>query len=153
MHWFILWNIYGGIIQAFLSIFRLKEIIERRIGKNLYFSTDVNKEISSSDMIFLSVNTPTKTRGLGSGEASDLKYIESSARQVAKYATGETIVVEKSTIPVKTAETIEKILGNFEDYKHIIINAQKKLNEVHKLEHFCMHQYNFFSNLDGITHE
>ncbi len=88
----------------------LKEIIERRRGKNLYFSTDVNKEISSSDMIFLSVNTPTKTRGLGSGEASDLKYIESSARQVAKYATGETIVVEKSTIPVKTAETIEKIL-------------------------------------------
>ena len=61
-------------------------------------------------MIFISVNTPTKTKGLGAGEASDLKYIESSARQIAKYAKDETIIVEKSTIPVKTAETIQKIL-------------------------------------------
>ncbi len=88
----------------------LKEIIKRRRGENLFFSTDINNVISSSDMIFLSVNTPTKTTGLGAGEASDLKYIESSARQVAKHARGETIVVEKSTIPVKTAETIQNIL-------------------------------------------
>ena len=88
----------------------LREIIERRRGKNLFFSSDVNKTISDSDMIFISVNTPTKTKGLGAGEASDLKYIESSARQIAKYAKDETIIVEKSTIPVKTAETIQKIL-------------------------------------------
>ena len=61
-------------------------------------------------MIFLSVNTPTKTKGIGAGQASDLKWIEASARQVGSYAKGKTIVVEKSTLPVRTAETIKLIL-------------------------------------------
>ena len=61
-------------------------------------------------MIFISVNTPTKIKGLGAGYASDLKWVESSARQVAKYAKGHTIVVEKSTVPVRTAELIQEIL-------------------------------------------
>ena len=63
-------------------------------------------------MVFISVNTPTKENGLGAGEASDLKYVESSARSIAEFATGHTIVVEKSTIPVKTAEVIQTILNS-----------------------------------------
>ena len=65
-------------------------------------------------MIFISVNTPTKIKGLGAGYASDLKWVESSARQVAEYADGHTIVVEKSTVPVRTAELIENILNGFQ---------------------------------------
>ena len=88
----------------------LDQIIKRCRGRNLYFSTEVEKHISDADMIFISVNTPTKTKGIGAGKASDLKWVEASARQVAKYANGYTIVVEKSTLPVKTAEVIKKIL-------------------------------------------
>ena len=87
-------------------------IIQRCRGRNLFFSSEVEKEISNADMIFLSVNTPIKTKGIGAGQASDLKWIESSSRQVAKYAKGTTIVVEKSTLPVRTAETIKEILEN-----------------------------------------
>ena len=88
----------------------LSEIIKRCRGVNLYFSTEVKKHIAMADMIFISVNTPTKTRGVGAGKASDLKWVESSARQIAKYSKGYTIVVEKSTLPVKTAEVIKSIL-------------------------------------------
>ena len=90
----------------------LKKIIKNCRGKNLYFSQNVEKEIKKADMIFISVNTPTKTKGVGAGEASDLKWVEVCARQVAKYASGYTIVVEKSTLPVKTAEVIKNILEN-----------------------------------------
>ena len=62
-------------------------------------------------MIFISVNTPTKTQGIGAGKASDLKWVEASAREISKYSQGHTIVVEKSTLPVRTAETIKKILN------------------------------------------
>ncbi len=88
----------------------LKDIVEKCRNKNLFFSTDIVSNIRSADMIFISVNTPTKTKGIGAGQASDLKWIENSARQISKYATGKTIVVEKSTLPVKTAEIIKKIL-------------------------------------------
>ena len=88
----------------------LKDLIKRRRGKNLFFSTKIQESIAESDMVFISVNTPTKKSGLGAGEASDLKYIESSARSIAEFAVGHTIVVEKSTIPVKTAEVIKTIL-------------------------------------------
>ena len=88
----------------------LKELIKRCRGKNLFFKTDLKQSIEESDMVFISVNTPTKESGLGAGEASDLKYVESSARSIAKFAVGHTIVVEKSTIPVKTAEVIKTIL-------------------------------------------
>tara|TARA_B100000886_G_scaffold339085_1_gene303513 strand:- start:2952 stop:4361 length:1410 start_codon:yes stop_codon:yes gene_type:complete len=88
----------------------LAEIIKRCRNKNLFFSIDIKQNIESADMIFLSVNTPIKKSGLGKGQASDLKYIESSTREIAKYAKGETIIVEKSTLPVRTAETIKSIL-------------------------------------------
>ena len=102
----------------------LKEIIEECRGKNLNFSNNIKKHIAEADLIFISVNTPTKTQGIGSGQAVDLKYVESSSREIAKYAKGHTIVVEKSTLPVKTAQTIKVILdaavknkNNFEENK------------------------------------
>ena len=88
----------------------LDEVIKRCRNRNLYFSNEIEKHISSADMIFISVNTPTKIKGVGAGQASDIKWVEKSARQVANYAKGTTIVVEKSTLPVKTAETIKAIL-------------------------------------------
>ena len=88
----------------------LKEIVERCRGKNLHFTNEVERNISDADMIFISVNTPTKTSGVGAGKASDLKWVEACAREVAKFAKGHTIVVEKSTLPVRTAEVIKTIL-------------------------------------------
>ena len=98
----------------------LKEIIQQCRGSNLHFSTDIERHIYNADLIFISVNTPTKTKGLGAGQASDLKWIDSSAREIAKYATGKTIIVEKSTLPVKTAETIKNILeqSNIDDFNN-----------------------------------
>ena len=93
----------------------LREVIERNRGKNLFFSINIKKAIEEADMIFISVNTPTKINGLGAGYASDLKWIESSARQVAQHSQGHTIVVEKSTVPVRTAELIQDILLNAEN--------------------------------------
>ena len=92
----------------------LKEVVARNRKNNLFFSSDIQGSIEQADMIFISVNTPTKIRGLGAGYASDLKWVESSARQVAKYAKGHTIVVEKSTVPVRTAELIQEILNGSE---------------------------------------
>ena len=88
----------------------LKDVISKCRGKNLFFTSQLKENIASADMIFISVNTPTKTRGIGAGQASDLKWIEASARQIAEYAEGHTIVIEKSTLPVKTAQAIKKIL-------------------------------------------
>ena len=88
----------------------LDEKIKKCRNKNLYFSSKVEKYISTADIVFISVNTPTKTKGVGAGKASDLKWVEACARQVAKFASGYTIVVEKSTLPVKTAEVIKTIL-------------------------------------------
>ena len=88
----------------------LDKIIEKCRGVNLHFSTEIEKNISKADMIFISVNTPTKTEGYGAGLAIDLKWVEASARKISEFAIGETIVVEKSTLPVKTAQTIKEIL-------------------------------------------
>ena len=93
----------------------LRDIVAKTRGRNLIFSTEVENAISAADIIFLSVNTPTKTNGVGAGQASDLRWIEASTRQVAKAATGHTIVVEKSTLPVRTAETIQTILNAASD--------------------------------------
>mgnify|MGYP002840055114 CR=1 FL=1 len=82
------------------------------LNKNLFFTTNLEQSISEADMIFISVNTPTKTKGIGAGKASDISWVEACTRQVAKYAVGDTIVVEKSTIPVRTAEAIKAILEN-----------------------------------------
>lgn len=90
----------------------LCEIVAEARGRNLFFSTEVNQAIHESDVIFISVNTPTKTYGLGKGMAADLKHIELCARQIAAVATTNKIVVEKSTLPVRTAEAIKNILHN-----------------------------------------
>ena len=88
----------------------LDQIISRTRGKNLFFTTEMKESISNADMIFISVNTPTKNKGLGAGQASDLSWVEASARQVAQLAKGHTVVVEKSTLPVRTAQAIKEIL-------------------------------------------
>ncbi len=102
----------------------LKEIVGRCRGKNLHFTSEVNKNISIADMIFISVNTPTKTKGVGAGQASDTKWVEACARDVAKYSKGHTIVVEKSTLPVRTAEVIKTILQASESFKCIKNNSE-----------------------------
>ena len=88
----------------------LSEIIGRVRGKNLFFTSDVEESLKNADMVFISVNTPIKKKGIGAGQACDLRWVEASARQIASFCTGKTIVVEKSTLPVKTAEVIEEIL-------------------------------------------
>ena len=90
----------------------LSEIVAEARGRNLFFSTEVDKAIDEAQMIFISVNTPTKTYGKGKGMAADLKYIELCARQIARVAKQNKIVVEKSTLPVRTAEAIKSILDN-----------------------------------------
>ena len=90
----------------------LKEVVREARGRNLFFSTEVEKAIDEAEMIFISVNTPTKTYGKGKGMAADLKYIELCARKIAKVATTDKIVVEKSTLPVRTAQAIKDILDN-----------------------------------------
>ena len=88
----------------------LDKVVEQTRGKNLFFSNDVDKAIEEAQMIFIAVNTPTKEYGLGKGMAADLKYVEQSARKIASIATTNKIVVEKSTLPVRTAEAIQTIL-------------------------------------------
>jgi len=90
----------------------LGEIVLESRNKNLFFSTNVDEAIDEADLIFISVNTPTKTYGSGKGMAADLKYIELCARQIARVAKNDKIVVEKSTLPVRTAEAIKSILDN-----------------------------------------
>ena len=90
----------------------LKEVVTEARGRNLFFSTNVEKGIREAQMIFISVNTPTKTYGIGKGMAADLKYVELCARQIAELANEDKIVVEKSTLPVRTAQSIKTILSN-----------------------------------------
>jgi UDPglucose 6-dehydrogenase len=89
----------------------LDDIVRRTRGRNLHFSTEVAGAIRKSDIIFVSVNTPTKTYGVGAGRAADLRFVESVARTIAEHADSSKIIVEKSTIPVKTADTIAAILA------------------------------------------
>ncbi|WP_366184878.1 UDP-glucose 6-dehydrogenase [Flavobacterium ovatum] len=90
----------------------LSEIVGEARGRNLFFSTNVDQAIDEAQIIFISVNTPTKTFGKGKGMAADLKYIELCARQIARVAKDNKIVVEKSTLPVRTAEAIKSILDH-----------------------------------------
>ncbi len=90
----------------------LANVVKEARGRNLFFSTEVDKAIDEAQMIFISVNTPTKTYGSGRGMAADLKYIELCARQIARVSKDDKIVVEKSTLPVRTAEAIKNILDN-----------------------------------------
>lgn len=89
----------------------LLEVVREARGRNLFFSTDIEAGIRQADMIFISVNTPTKTYGLGKGRAADLKFVELCARQIARCAQDDKIVVEKSTLPVRTASSIKQILA------------------------------------------
>jgi len=90
----------------------LKKVIAEVRGENLFFSTDVNKAINESQMIFMAVNTPTKTDGEGKGFAADLTFVEKCARQIAEVSTSDKIVIEKSTLPVRTAEKIKEVLSS-----------------------------------------
>ena len=90
----------------------LSDVVAEARGRNLFFSTQVDEAIAEADMIFISVNTPTKTYGMGKGQAADLKYIELAARQIARVSTSDKIIVEKSTLPVRTAEALKSILDN-----------------------------------------
>lgn len=108
----------------------LAEIVEETRGKNLFFSTEIDKAIKESEMIFISVNTPTKTYGKGKGMAADLKYVELCARNIAEVATTDKIVVEKSTLPVRTAQAIKSILHNTgSDVKFDILSNPEFLAE------------------------
>ncbi len=102
------WN---GSIEN-LPVFEpgLSEIIKKVRGVNLFFSKKIKDSIEKAQIIFMAVNTPTKTTGIGAGMAADLKYVESCARDIAKYSKENKIVVEKSTLPVRTAEKIKEIL-------------------------------------------
>ncbi len=93
----------------------LAELVKSTAGKNLFFSTDVAAEIEKADIIFVSVNTPTKTFGKGAGKAADLQYWEKTARVILANSKSDKIVVEKSTLPVRTADAMERILKTAPD--------------------------------------
>ncbi|QXP79152.1 MULTISPECIES: nucleotide sugar dehydrogenase [Winogradskyella] len=108
----------------------LAEIVEETRGKNLFFTTAIDEAIAESEMIFISVNTPTKTYGKGKGMAADLKFVELCARNIADVATTDKIVVEKSTLPVRTAQAIKSILHNTgSDVKFEILSNPEFLAE------------------------
>ena len=90
----------------------LEEIVSQNRDKNLFFSTDVDEKIRAADVIFISVNTPTKDYGSGSGQAADLRFVESCARGIARAGGGDKVVVEKSTVPVRTAQMVKEILDS-----------------------------------------
>lgn len=117
----------------------LDDVVEKCRNKNLFFSNDIDTAIDEAELIFISVNTPTKTFGNGRGRAADLKYVESAARMIAKVAKSNKIVVEKSTVPVRAAESIMHILkanqkqGTKSSYSHkktsnrVMHNAQSSI--------------------------
>ena len=103
------WN--GSLDQLPIYEPGLVEVVEKARGRNLFFSTNIDKAIDEAQMIFMAVNTPTKTEGEGAGMAADLAYVEACAKQIAEISTTNKIVVEKSTLPVRTAEKIKEILA------------------------------------------
>lgn len=108
----------------------LSEIVDKVRNKNLFFSNDIDNAIKESEMIFIAVSTPTKTEGEGAGMAADLKYVESCSRNISKVAKSDKIVVEKSTLPVRTAEKIKEILeAGSRGIKHEVISNPEFLAE------------------------
>ena len=108
----------------------LDELVKRVRNKNLFFSTEVDKHIRENDIIFVSVNTPTKTFGQGAGKAADLQYWEKTARQILVNSNTSKIIVEKSTLPVRTAEAMERILNaNKNDINFEVISNPEFLSE------------------------
>ena len=104
----------------------LDDVVKRARGRNLFFEVLSPKAIAEADLIFVSVNTPTKTYGEGAGMAADLRFWDLSAREIREHARGETIVVEKSTVPVRTAEAIARILDSGADGRrfHVLSNPE-----------------------------
>jgi len=108
----------------------LKDTVAVGLGRNLFFTSDVERAIGEAEMIFVSVNTPTKTYGRGAGRAADLQYWEKTARSILKHARVDTIVVEKSTLPVRTAEAMERILrGGRSDVRFVVLSNPEFLAE------------------------
>lgn len=108
----------------------LEEVVARCRNRNLFYSTDIPKGIREADIIFVSVNTPTKTFGCGAGRAADLQYLEKTARAIVEYADEGKIVVEKSTLPVRTAQAMSRILhSNPKGLKFQIISNPEFLAE------------------------
>lgn len=107
-------NAWNSIDLENLPIYEpgLAEVVDKTRNKNLFFTTEVEKAIDAAEMIFIAVNTPTKSYGKGKGRAADLQYIELCARQIAEVASEDKIIVEKSTLPVRTAATLKKILDS-----------------------------------------
>ena len=108
----------------------LESLLKKTRNKNLFFSNKVNEEITKADVVFICVNTPTKKNGIGAGKASDLKWIEQCARQISKYAKGHTVVVEKSTVPVKTKIQSVKSMSSIIVVLAISITINPKIIEV-----------------------
>ncbi|UDQ96940.1 nucleotide sugar dehydrogenase [Lentisphaerota bacterium WC36G] len=117
----------------------LEDIIKRRRNKNLFFSEDIATSIKEASIIFVSVNTPTKKFGLGAGMASDLQFIELVARDIIKYAQEDKLVIEKSTLPVKTAEALSRVLhSNDKGLKFEVLSNPEFLAEgtaINDLQH------------------
>ena len=107
----------------------LVDIVREVRGKNLFFSTDIEGAVKECDIIFVGVNTPTKMFGRGAGRASDLQYWEATARNIAKWANGDKIVVEKSTLPVRTAAAMSAILNTHDKYHFEVLSNPEFLTE------------------------
>ena len=108
----------------------LQSIVEHTRGKNLFFSTNIDHHIQEADIIFISVNTPTKDYGSGAGQAADLRFVESCARRIAEAGGGDKIVVEKSTVPVRTAQMVNEILRGAENgFNYQVISNPEFLAE------------------------
>ena len=107
----------------------LDELVASVRGKNLFFSTDIDAAILESDIIFVSVNTPTKITGIGAGRAANIKNCELCARKIAEIAKSDKIVVEKSTVPVRTAESIKRVLAAASPYKFQVLSNPEFLAE------------------------
>jgi UDPglucose 6-dehydrogenase len=107
----------------------LQEIVESVRGRNLFFSTDIDAAIREADIIFVSVNTPTKTTGIGAGRAANIKNCELCARKIAEVSEGNKIVVEKSTVPVRTAESIKRVLASASKHSFQVLSNPEFLAE------------------------
>ncbi len=117
----------------------IDEVVKRCRGRNLFYSTDIARGIREADIIFVSVNTPTKNFGAGAGKAADLQYLEKTARSILEYADSDKIVVEKSTLPVRTAQAMSRILqSNHKNLKFPVVSNPEFLAEgtaISDLEH------------------
>ena len=107
----------------------LVDVVREVRGKNLFFSTDIEGAIKECDIIFVGVNTPTKMFGKGAGRASDLQYWEATAREIKRFANGDKIIVEKSTLPVRTAAAMEAILNDHAEYEFTVLSNPEFLAE------------------------